>query len=140
MQLSQYIFRITALCCCLASFSVNAELVAIVSAHADVGAISKSDLANIYLGKNVSSAPSLSPIDQKAGPTRAHFYEVLLGKTIPEMSAYWSREVFTGHAYPPREEAGDAGVKAAVSENPSYIGYVNSNVVDGSVKIVTHID
>ena len=126
----------------LSNNTAQAELLVIVNPRAQVSSISKADLASLYLGKKPSdnAAENLTPIDQSPNEVRESFYQKLLGKSTAEMKAYWSREIFTGHAYPPKEEDGDAAVKAAIAENPSYVGYISSNTLDNSVKVVAHVE
>lgn len=114
----------------------------IVNPKVNIAALTKTDLADIFLKKigSYSKDEKLTPIDQKPNEVRTHFYEKILGKSDAEMKAYWSREIFTGHAYPPHSEEGDLSVKESVSNNPTYVGYIDSTVVDEKVKVVAHVD
>lgn len=142
MKKYQFIFKMAVVALASSSFMLNAKISVVVNHQAQVSALSKTDLADIFLEKigSYSSNEKLTPVDQRPNAVRAFFYERVLGKSNAEMKAYWSREIFTGHSYPPREVEGDEGVIAAVASNPSYVGYVNSTAADSRVKVVASVD
>jgi hypothetical protein len=59
-----------------------------------------------------------------------------LGRSSSQVSAYWSKLVFTGKGIPPKEVADDAAVVDLVSKNPSVIGYIDKASVTDAVKVV----
>ena len=119
--------------------SAQAEISVIVSASNGNGAIDETTVSNIFLGKssNFPDGSQAVPIDQNAGtPTRETFRDTILKKSASQLKSYWSRLIFTGKGTPPKESGDDAAVKALVAANPNLIGYVDSSVVDGSVKVL----
>jgi hypothetical protein len=61
----------------------------------------------------------------------------IVGRSSTQVSAYWSKLVFTGKGVPPKEVADDAAVIAAVAADASAIGYIDSSSVTGDVKALT---
>ncbi|GBL03228.1 phosphate ABC transporter substrate-binding protein [Glaciecola sp. KUL10] len=68
--------------------------------------------------------------------TRNNFDEKILGRNSSQVSAYWSKLVFTGKGIPPKEVSSDAEVIDLVSKNPSVIGYVDSSSLIDGVKVI----
>lgn len=121
------------------SLLCHAETAVIVSSSNTNASVSTSDISKIFLGKSKSfpDGSQATPIDHKDGTTtREAFNEKVLGKSASQLKSYWSRLIFTGKGTPPKQYASDAEVKAAVSSDPSLIGYIDSSAVDGTVKVV----
>jgi len=123
----------------LASVPIPADVVAVVSAKSAVVALNKSQLADIFLGR-VARFPNgvrAVPIDQADGSVaRDEFYLRLAGKSAAQLRAYWSKILFTGRGQPPLAVANSDEVKRRLIGNPAAIGYIESNRVDGSVRVV----
>lgn len=123
----------------LFSSSTFAEVVVIVNAGNDTSTMKKSQLSRIFMGKatafeNGGKAVAINQIT--ASSSRAGFDSGLLGKTTAQINAYWSKQMFSGGGTPPEELNGDLAVLQYVSANPESIGYVDSSVVNGAVKVV----
>jgi ABC-type phosphate transport system substrate-binding protein len=116
-----------------------ADEVAVVSARSTVATLTRDQVADIFLGK-ASRFPDGSPavpIDQAEGSAaRDEFYFKFAGKSPAQVKAHWSKIIFTGRGQPPREVASSTEAKKRIAENPSAIGYIDSSVVDGSVRIL----
>ncbi|MES2369914.1 MAG: phosphate ABC transporter substrate-binding protein [Pseudomonadota bacterium] len=116
-----------------------ADVVAVVSAKNPVTTLSKNQVVDIFLGKT-SRFPDGSPavpIDQvEASAARDEFYASFVGKSPAQLKAYWSKIIFTGRGQPPKEVASSAEVKKLIARNPNAIGYIEQNMVDGSVKVL----
>ncbi|MGH9337218.1 MAG: hypothetical protein ACRD21_26020, partial [Vicinamibacteria bacterium] len=71
----------------------------IVSSDVDVSAITKAEVARIYLGKKTfwGSGARISPslLDEKS-PFTETFLEENLKKTVRQYRAYWKRHLFSG--------------------------------------------
>ncbi|WP_332848389.1 hypothetical protein [Massilia sp. S19_KUP03_FR1] len=116
----------------LAAAPAFAEVVVVVN-PANTDAISKDQVANVYLGKSTA----FTPIDQSDGSAiRGEFYKKVADKDASQTKALWSKLVFTGKAAPPKEVASSADVKKAVAANPKAIGYIEKSAVDATVKVV----
>ncbi|HAT30265.1 MAG TPA: hypothetical protein DCW29_05265 [Janthinobacterium sp.] len=89
--------------------------------------------AQIFLGKSTR----LTPVDlADSSPTRAEFYQKIAGKDQDQMKAIWSKIVFTGRGFPPREYNTNAEVKRAVAADAGAIGYIDKAAVDETVKVI----
>lgn len=123
----------------VASFQLCAEPVVIVH-PSNTAALNEKNVQRIFLGKEkkFSDGNESIPVNQVAdSAVRAEFDKSVLGRSSSQVSAYWSKLVFTGKGVPPKEVANDAEVIALVAKNPSAIGYVDSASVDDSVKTIT---
>jgi len=119
--------------------AATAEVVAVVSAKNPVTALSKNQIVDIFLGK-VSRFPDggqAVPIDQAEGSAaRDEFYTKFSGKSPAQLKAHWSKIIFTGRGQPPREVSNGIEVKKFIARNPDAIGYIESDLVDDSVKVL----
>ncbi len=114
-------------------------------AHADIvvvmgpggTALTKDQLANIYLGRTFD----LKPVDLPEGNAiRDQFYKKATDRDPAQVKAVWSRIIFTGKGQAPAVAADAAAVKKAVIADPKGIGYIDKAAVDGSVKVVLTLD
>lgn len=116
-----------------------AEVAVIVHPSAGFNSLTEDDISRLFLGKSKSfpSGSQAVPLNQNEGSaTRDKFNEGVCKKNASQYKAYWSQLVFTGKGTPPKDVGDDAAVKAQVAANPNAIGYVDSSVVDSSVKVV----
>jgi ABC-type phosphate transport system substrate-binding protein len=123
----------------LSSTVLEADVVAVVSAKNPITALDKSQVADLFLGKTnrFPNGVQALPIDQAEGlAARDEFYDKVLGRTSAQMKAYWSKIIFTGRGQPPPSVSSDIEMRKRISENPSAIGYIDSSLVDSSVRIV----
>lgn len=121
------------------SGAVFAEVAVIVHPSSSVSTLTEDDVARIFLGKSKSfpGGGQAVPFNQAEGSaTRDKFNEAVCKKNASQYKAYWSQLVFTGKGTPPKDVGDDAAVKAQVASNPNGIGYVDSSLVDASVKVV----
>jgi ABC-type phosphate transport system substrate-binding protein len=131
--------QLIALAVLMTSVSSRAEVVAVVSSKSAITALTKSQVADIFLGK-VGRYPDgllAVPIDQAAGSVaRNEFYAKVADRSPAQIAAYWSKILFTGRGQPPTEVSNDIEMKNRIAANPSAIGYINAELVDGSVRVL----
>ena len=123
----------------LTSGAALGDVVAVVSAKSSVTALSKSQLADIFLGKThrFPDGAQAVPIDQAEGSTaRDEFYDKVAGRSAAQLKAYWSRIIFTGRGQPPPTVSSTIEMRKRISENPAAIGYLDRAMVDDSVRVV----
>jgi ABC-type phosphate transport system substrate-binding protein len=123
----------------LASAAASADVVAVVSAESPVAALSKAQVADIFLGKatRFPDGTKAMPIDQAEGSAvRDEFYDKVAGKSAAQIKAYWSKIIFTGRGQPPPNVSDAVEMKKRLVENPAAIGYIDRDSVDESVRIV----
>jgi ABC-type phosphate transport system substrate-binding protein len=124
---------------CAITFFSNAAVVVVVHPSNDANLDAKS-IKRIYLGKEnkFSSGKIILPVNQvQKSDVRGAFDEDILGRSSNQISAYWSKIIFTGKGVPPTELDNDAAVLAIVADNPNAIGYVNSASVSDAVKTIS---
>jgi len=97
------------------------------------------DLQKIFLGKTKKfpSGDKVVPIDlSQDSQTKAAFYEGIIKKKMSQLTAYWSKLIFTGKAQPPKAVSSEEEAIKYVSENPDAIAYVDSSKVTDKVKVI----
>ncbi|MDF3036818.1 MAG: phosphate transporter substrate-binding protein [Paucimonas sp.] len=116
-----------------------AEIAVIVSAKSPISSLRVEQVAPLFLGQSsvFPNGVEAVPIDQSVGaPVRDVFHARVTRKSGPLLRAHWSKLIFTGRGHPPKEAPDDAAVKKLVAENPNFIGYIDKDAVDASVKAV----
>jgi ABC-type phosphate transport system substrate-binding protein len=125
--------------CIACSAPALAETVVIVNPGNPVASLSRDQVVDIYMGRQLSfpNGNTALPIDLPPDSAlRSGFYQGLVGKSIAQINAYWARLLFTGRASPPRILGGLPAVLKSVRENRDAIAYVGSENLDGRVKVV----
>jgi ABC-type phosphate transport system substrate-binding protein len=115
------------------------DVVAVVSSTSSITTLSKSELADIFMGRTSRLANGVQPvpIDQAEGSiARTEFYANMAGKSPAQMKAYWSKIIFTGRGQPPAEVSNSVEMRTRVAQNPAAIGYIEQAMLDNSVKVV----
>jgi ABC-type phosphate transport system substrate-binding protein len=114
-------------------------VVVVVSARSSVTRISRLHLVDLYMGRTSrfpDGAPAV-PIDQKPGSTvRTAFSATYLGRSEAQMKAHWSKIIFTGRGRPPAEASSGEATVNMVAGDPKAIGYIDSRLVNSSLRIV----
>jgi ABC-type phosphate transport system substrate-binding protein len=111
----------------------------VVSSKSPITTLSKSQVADIFLGRRTRfpDASSAVPIDQTEGSAaRDEFYTRIADMSPAQVKAFWSKIIFTGRGQPPRTVASDTEAKKALVANPNAIGYIDQSLVDSSVRVV----
>jgi len=121
--------------CCNVAF---AEVAVIV--HPGNGdALDKDSISRLFLNKAKAfpSGTQAEPIALEEGQAATEeFNGKVLNKSAAQLTAFWSKLVFTGKGQPPKALANDAAVVSAVAANPGAIGYVDASAVNDSVRVV----
>lgn len=124
----------------LSARSVAAEPIAVV-VHPDnpLSELSRTDVSALFLGRH-SAYPTgemAHPLDQAHdSEVRALFYELLTGKPISKINAYWARLIFAGRVRPPRLLTDNAAVIQAINDDITAIGYVQGDDSLHGLKVV----
>lgn len=119
--------------------AVRAELVVVVSAHNPIRSLSRAELSDIYLGRRqlLPNGERIVPIDQQdSAPAYEEFYGTYLGRSLAQVTAHWSRLIFTGRGQPPRAVPDGAAAADIVAHNPEAIAYVDRALVDERLRVV----
>lgn len=125
-----------AACACSAA---RAEVVCVVSANSPVAALSRDQVADIFLARSdhfPDGSPVL-PIDQPEGSLmRKEFYATFAGMSGAQLKTYWARIIFTGRGQPPRIAENLGEIRKLLAQNPGAIAYMERDAVDTTMKIL----
>lgn len=76
------------------------------------------------------------PIDlPDSNPNKALFSKLVLRKSEASLNSYWSRMLFSSKGQPPKKMQPEE-IKAFVASNKQAIAYIDTQFVDGSVKVI----
>lgn len=120
--------------------SALADVVVVVSSENPVTSLTRTQLADIYLGRlsRFPNGGSVVPVDQKEGAdSRAEFYSEYLGQSPAQIKAHWSKLIFTGRGQPPRSVADGSAMVEYIAGHPDAIGYIDPDHVNDDVRIVS---
>jgi len=116
-----------------------ADVVAVVSAASRVTALTKTQVADIFLGKAArfpNGSPAIAIDHPEGSPTRDEFYVTYAGKSPAQIKSHWAKIIFTGRGQPPRVVASDSEIKKITAENPQIISYMERSAVDGTLRVL----
>lgn len=112
------------------------DIVVIVNRE-NPNAIDPAFVQRVYVG-SIKGWPDGTPVmalDQPEGSdARQAFCDTVLKKSMTNVKAIWSQNIFTGKGLPPKVAAPDQAIKQAVAANIGAIGYIHLSQVDASVK------
>ena len=114
------------------------EPVIVVHPESRIQSLTRDEVVNIFMGrqKRLPNGTVAMPVEQAQPPAlRARFYQLLVGKDLPDISAYWARLLYSGQAQPPQALSADE-VLEVVSENRGAIGVLDAARVDRRVRVV----
>lgn len=123
---------------CVLSATASAELVVVVNKN-NASNLDKKTIQRIFLGKDKKfpDGSTATPINQsQESSSRSVFDEEVLGRSSSQVSAYWSKLVFTGKGVPPVELSNDQAVIEKVASNQDAIGYVDVSAVTSDVSVL----
>ncbi len=111
----------------------HAEVAVIVNPAYQGDRLSSGLVRSIYLGEN----RSLTPVEQATGSIdRQAFLEGVVEMNESRFKRHWSKLIFSGRGRPPNNLSSQKAVLSWVASNPIAIGYVDSTLVNSSVKVV----
>lgn len=108
-----------------------------VVSNKNMKSLSESEIKAIFLKKLTSiDDVTLVPINLEAGDALRLKFEVkLLEMNFERLKSYWTKEHYLGHR-PPVNMKSEESVKAFVKKVDGAVGYIHSNSVDESLKIL----
>jgi ABC-type phosphate transport system substrate-binding protein len=128
----------------LASSAPAAEFQVVAHPTVEGTKIRRSVLAGIFQKDVVRWGDQIRilPVDQSGhSPVRQAFTRDVLGQSLGEVQAYWTRRLAVDRQLPPPTKASDDEVLAFVASKKGAIGYVSAAVeVPAGVKTLTLID
>ncbi|PXF32351.1 hypothetical protein WH50_05345 [Pokkaliibacter plantistimulans] len=118
--------------------SAGDGLVVVVSAQAAITQLDRYQLINIFMGRyrQLPGGGEAIPLDIGKSEQKALFYQLLVGKPLADINAYWARLIFSGKTRPPRQVDSAEQALQQVAANPTMIAYVQRSQVDARFRIV----
>lgn len=101
--------------------------------------IPSKDIKRIFLGVNrrYSDGAEAVPISYQLDTDLSkEFSNKVLDKSPHQLKAYWAKMLFSGKGTPPKVMDNVEHIVILVSNNPSLIGFVPSEAVNDSVRVV----
>ena len=125
-------------CALMLSANALADMVIIVNKNND-SSITRDEVKKLYLGKmdKFSNGNTAIPINLSDSDLKNEFDSSVIGRNSAQVTAYWSKAVFTGAGTPPKQVNDQSEVIKLVSSNPDVIGYVDKSLVTNNVKVIT---
>lgn len=124
----------------LSNFAI-AELAVVVNPSNPINSAKLKDISDVFLmkSKKLGGQP-VTPVEQLEGnPAYEKFHAAASKKTPQQVKSFWANRIFTGKGTPPEAVRSDRKVISAVAESKKAIGYVDSESVDSSVKVIATI-
>ncbi|WP_248795514.1 phosphate ABC transporter substrate-binding protein [Pseudomonas sp. MWU13-2105] len=122
---------------CLGSTLAMAEVVVVVAAANPLQALTRNQVADIFLGKTnrfPNGKPAIALDQMEGSAPRDEFYTAFTGKSAAQLKAHWSKIIFTGRGQPPEALSNSTEVKKRIAGNPDSIGYIEAGEVDAGVR------
>ena len=104
--------------------------------------LSIDDLAQIYLRRKRfwnDGAPVVPLNLSSSNSLRERFSRLVLRQNEDHLAQYWNHEYFYG-IFPPATLASTEAMRRYVASDPNAIGYLPASQVDGSVRILFHLE
>ena len=117
----------------------NADIAIVVHPDNPLSTATKEEVSKLFLAKTkmFANGKQINLVDLEEGDEiRDKFYQAVTDKTPSQVKAYWSRLIFTGKGQPPRVVLDSDEVVSAVAADANTIGYLDSDSVNSSVKVI----
>ena len=138
--------RITKLILLMATLiplSCIADIAVVVNVNNPSNAISISELKNIYRVR-ISEFSDENPItlsyQPAASETTQHFFRLVIGKSMAQISRVWARKIFSGRMRRPIKLVDDSLVIQWIAKNRNGIGYIDAANLTENVKEILIIE
>ncbi|WP_448566034.1 phosphate ABC transporter substrate-binding protein [Thalassotalea ganghwensis] len=118
--------------------TANAEIAVIVHPQ-NQSTFDTADIKKIFLGKakKFANGAEATPFTlENSLPAAEQFTTKVIGKSISQLNAYWSKKIFTGKGTPPKALQSNEKVLKEVASNPNAIAYIDKSAVTSDVKVI----
>ena len=119
-----------------------AEIYVVAHKNSDIAALSKNDVAALFLGKK-RTLPNgeLALIIDRGGDSiaRTDFFYLLNEMSLSRVNAYWSRLTFSGRMIPPTVIDRDEEMFQVLSEHHNAISYTSKKPMNSNFTVVLHL-
>ncbi|MBV1871206.1 MAG: phosphate ABC transporter substrate-binding protein [Gammaproteobacteria bacterium] len=139
-KIQSKVFQLVFVLSAMTAASVSmADVSVVVNPSSPVSSLSDKDLKRVYLGKatTLPGGVSVTLSDQTFGSdVRAQFYRMCCNVSAQQARSRWAGILFSGSGQPPAEVGADKEVVSWVAGNKNAMGYVDSTMVDSTVKVI----
>jgi ABC-type phosphate transport system substrate-binding protein len=138
MKLSKYYFIVLVL---IAAASTQAQVAVIANKSVSESSISSGKLNDIYSlrAKTWGNGKEIVPVTLKSENESVKKFFSAFGKSLMEMKKLWMKLQLTGEGQPPASVGSEDEVVSKVASTPGAIGFVSSDKVNSSVKVLLTI-
>ncbi|MBF0375971.1 MAG: hypothetical protein HQK72_00635 [Desulfamplus sp.] len=115
------------------------EIAVIVNLENKIESLNSKQVSDIFLSRRRTfpSGKAVMVLEQERdGEIREKFFSLLNGMNLKRLNAYWTRLQFSGEIQPPPVMGDSTAMKNAVKNNINAIGYLPSQYVDESVRVI----
>jgi hypothetical protein len=116
---------LAALACTFAP-AAKADFYVVVGERNPVAALSQQQVLQLFMGRT-RSFPDGRPAatcEIASDTQRASFYHLLSGMSLPQVTSYWARLMFSGRNLPPQRLDSEAELVERVQNDPNAIGWL----------------
>lgn len=123
----------------LSGWAVAAPLLVVVSEDSTIRALTRQELADIYLDRNTArSTFDAVPLDRAEDALRDRYY-LALGLTPATVRSHWAKRVFTGRGRPPPTVSA-AELGTALSQQKNTLVYVDAAERPRNTRVIATLD
>ena len=122
-----------------APVDVFADDIVIIVNRDNMNVVDAAFVQRVYVGtvKGWPDGTKVTVLDQPEGSdAREAFCASVLKKSVTNVKAIWSQNIFTGKGLPPKVTSPDEAIKQAVAANIGAIGYIHASQLDATVKVL----
>ncbi|KAA3609710.1 MAG: hypothetical protein D8M58_09320 [Calditrichaeota bacterium] len=126
----------------LLSVKGYSQVAVIAHNSVSVDSISKSQLLDFYTGdiREWENDFTLIVFDLKPKPGVRDIFYKFIGKSSSRMKSIWLKKVLLGEGDPPEVLETEEEMLKTIAKTPGSIGFVSSDLVDKSVKVLILIE
>ena len=111
---------------CVFASTANANYYIVVSERSPVTTLSQQEALQLFMGRTRAfpDGRPATPCDIASDALRAGFYRSLSGLSLPQVTSYWARLMFSGRSLPPQRLDSEAALIARIQNDPAAIGWL----------------
>lgn len=104
----------------------RADYFIVVSTDSPVRELAQKDVLHLYMGRTrqVPGGGAAIAYDMADSTHREGFYRALSGLSLPQVTSYWARLMFSGRNLPPQRLDDEAQMIERVLRDPAAIGWL----------------
>lgn len=122
------------------SVAESTAFVLVVHRTSPITEVSRQEATHLFFGRT-NSLPNTGIIEVlDFQPFREDFYQVLVGRNIAEINAYWARLRFSGKTRPPRQVFSLSELKHQLELYENALSYTPEHLVTNELRVVTLIE